>query len=232
MPPHIINPSPITHRLSNYYNITTPFMPSALLSSQHNLPHHSDMAFLNRWQGLRQNALDEKIPVLSLESAVFLRRLLQQYRPKTMLEIGSAVGVSAAWIGSLLQEWGGVLDTVEISVPTHKQAVNNLRFLGVDNVYAHCGDALLWLANQAKTKLFECVFIDAHKLQSQAFYAACLPYLSEGGLIIVDDAWKFRHKMQAFYQLLQTHNQAYSLHFVGDGDATLLIRPKCYTQTS
>jgi predicted O-methyltransferase YrrM len=189
-----------------------------------------ETSFLSHWTVLREQALAQKIPVISLKNAVFLQSLLKQYRPQNVLEIGSAIGISGAWIAQTIAAWGGQLDTLEISVPTHAAAVCNFERLGITNVRAHCNNALAGLNNiqlfnspLSTISKFDCIFIDAHKKQTQHFYTACLPYLNVGGLIIVDDAWKFRHKMQVFYQLLEHQKQVYSLHFVDDEDATLLI---------
>jgi predicted O-methyltransferase YrrM len=199
----------------------TLFLPS---SSEHNL-------FLGPWQALRQHAIDDSIPVISLENALFLKQLLSQHRPKHMLEIGSAVGVSGAWIGHVLNSWDGHLDTLDISVPNHRDTQKNLTQLGIGNVCAYCADALEWLGASINT-LYDCVFIDAHKLQSQRFYTACLRHLKQDGLIIIDDAWKFRHKMQGLYHYLATTNTPYSLHFVDTEDATLVIYPKNVSKQS
>jgi predicted O-methyltransferase YrrM len=188
-------------------------------------------AFFKRWQSLQQEAISQHVPVISTENALFLRNLLQQLLPKYMLEIGSAIGVSSAWIGHTLQGWNGHLDTIDISLPNYEQVKINLNNLNIQNVHAYYGDALVWL-NQRTVQaslnhyLYDCIFIDAHKIQSHSFYTACLPHLSPKGIIIIDDAWKFRHKMHMLYNLLTTHQQGYSLHFVDPQDATLVIQPK------
>ncbi len=182
---------------------------------------------------LRQHALDNKIPVISACNAVFLQHLLMQLKPMRMLEIGSAVGVSTAVIARTLSQWGGQLISTEISVPTQAAAQANIDALGIKNVQSYCGDARQLLQSwqhdarqrgAAKFESFDCVFIDAHKNQTHTFYEACLPVLTQGATIIVDDVWKFRHKMPAFFALLHSKMQAYSLHFVDDGDATMVIR--------
>lgn len=186
--------------------------------------------FLNNWYLLQKQALSECIPVISIKNAYFLRSLLQQYSPQYMLEIGSAVGVSSAWIGNILCDWGGQLDTIDIGLINYQQTKTNLNDLNIHNVQAYCSDALIWL-EQRKTQnsgqfyQYDCIFIDAHKLQSHFFYTACLPHLKPNGLIIIDDAWKFRHKMTPLYTLMAAGNQSYSLHFVDNEDATLVVKP-------
>jgi predicted O-methyltransferase YrrM len=85
--------------------------------------------FLNNWYLLQKRALSERIPVISIKNAYFLRTVLQQYSPKYMLEIGSAVGVSSAWIGNILYDWGGQLDTIDISLINYQQTKINLNHL-------------------------------------------------------------------------------------------------------
>jgi predicted O-methyltransferase YrrM len=178
---------------------------------------------------MRQYAADNTIPIISPLNAAFLQNLLTQHKPKRVLEIGSAIGVSTAVIAQSLAQWGGQLVSTEISAPTQAAAQANIDALNIRNVQSVCGDArdLLqtWQQQVNVTfPLFDCVFIDAHKNQTHTFYEACLPVLAQGATIIVDDVWKFRHKMQPFYTLLAKKMQAYSLHFVDAEDATMVIR--------
>ncbi len=178
------------------------------------------------FQAMRAQAAADKIPVISPQNAEFLAHILLQRRPLNVLEIGSAIGVSGAIIARTLQAWGGQLTTVEISVPTQAKAQNNFSRLGLSNVCSLCGDARVLMAQWAQQAQspFDCVFIDAQKSQTQVFYEAALGCVAANGAIIVDDAWKYRHKMQAFYQSLAARKQAYSLHFVDTHDATMLIQ--------
>lgn len=176
---------------------------------------------------LRATAHRERIPVISANNAAFVCQLLAQYKPVRMLEIGSAIGVSSALFASCIAAWGGQLCTVEISVPTQAAAVKHLTALGLNNVDSVCADARQLMqtwADQASPR-FDCIFIDAQKSQTHVFYEAALNVLSPRGMIIVDDVWKFRHKMPLFYTLLKHKMQAYSLHFVDAEDATMLIQP-------
>jgi predicted O-methyltransferase YrrM len=176
-------------------------------------------------QRMREQALAQRIPVISAQNALFLKLLLAQRRPARVLEIGSAIGLSSAIIGQCLAAWGGQLTTVEISVPTQCAASANLQALGLGNVVSLCGDARVLLrdwAAQGETP-FDCVFIDAQKSQTHVFYEAALGLLATGGMVIIDDVWKYRHKMPVFYALLHARQQAYSLHFVDGADATMVI---------
>jgi predicted O-methyltransferase YrrM len=178
---------------------------------------------------MRQYAADNTIPVISARNATFLQNLLMQHKPMRVLEIGSAIGVSTAVIAQSLAQWGGQLISTEISVPTQAAAQANIDALGIRNVQSVCGDARDLLQTWQKQgelifPLFDCVFIDAHKNQTHTFYEACLPMLAQGAIIIIDDVWKFRQKMQPFYTLLAKKMQAYSLHFVDAEDATMVIR--------
>lgn len=187
--------------------------------------------FFHRWHRLHLYAMHEHIPVISLNTAVFLDTLIKLYRPQSMLEIGSAIGVSSAWIGNILRTWTGHLDTLDINLTNYHCTQHNLNSLNINNVKAYHADALLWLA-QRNTQYrslndhYDCIFIDAHKSNSHIFYTACLLHLKPNGLIIIDDAWKFRHKMHGLYHLMHTQKQYYQLHFIDHQDAILLIKPK------
>jgi predicted O-methyltransferase YrrM len=179
-------------------------------------------------QAMRAQAVANRIPVISPQNALFLSQLLVQQRPVRMLEIGSAIGLSSAIIAHSLAQWGGALTTVEISVPTQASAQANLQALGLRNVRSLCGDARLLLRQWAAASEapFDCIFIDAHKSQTHVFYEASLAMLAAGGMVIVDDVWRFRQKMPQFYDALATKKQAYRLHFVDGTDATMVITPQ------
>jgi predicted O-methyltransferase YrrM len=182
-----------------------------------------DSDFNRHFQAMRAHARAHHIPVISDKNAAFLVQLLSQHRFMNMLEIGSATGVSSAVIGQTLAQWGARLTTIEISVPTQLAAQRNLAALGLHNVTSVCGDARQWLGQWEGQ--FDCIFIDAHKSQTHVFYHAALTVLAPGGMVIVDDVWQFRRKMPLFYTALAQLKQAYCLHFVDAGDATMVIRP-------
>lgn len=177
---------------------------------------------------MRQHALGNSIPVISPQNALFLTQLLMQLRPMRVLEIGSAIGVSSAVIAHSLEEWGGHLTTIEISVPTQAAAQANFAALELRNIRSQCGDARAIIVDWVEQgePRFDCIFIDAQKSQTHVFYEAALSMLTRGGTVIIDDVWKYRQKMPLFYALLNTKKQAYSLHFVDDMDATMVVEPR------
>ena len=179
-----------------------------------------------RLASMRAHAAAHRVPVMSPANTDFVCQLLAQYRPVRVLEIGTATGVSAAAMALSLLSWGGTLTTIEISVPTHAAAQANFAALGLRNVRCMCGDARVLLRDwkAAGEPLFDAVFIDAQKSQTHVFYQAALSVLGRGGLVIVDDVWRYRHKMAAFYGFLAQQQQAYSLHCVDEQDATMVIR--------
>lgn len=175
-----------------------------------------------------EQARADHIPVISPKNAGFLAQLLTQQRPMRVLEIGSAIGVSSAVIAHTIAQWGGQLTTIEISVPTHAAAQANFTALALCNIRSLCGDARVIIhdwAQQGEPR-FDCIFIDAQKSQTHVFYQAALSVLAQGGMVIVDDVWKYRQKMPLFYALLNNKKQAYSLHFVDGVDATMVIKPR------
>lgn len=54
---------------------------------------------------LRASCEARHIPLISPESELHIRKLLQKHQPKTCLEIGSAVGYSSIVIASMIAEW-------------------------------------------------------------------------------------------------------------------------------
>jgi predicted O-methyltransferase YrrM len=180
------------------------------------------------FQSMLKRASVDNIPVISPKNARFLALLLMQQRPMRVLEIGSAIGVSSAIIAHTVAQWGAHVTTIEISVPTQATAQANFTALALGNIRSLNGDARTIIAHWALQgePHFDCIFIDAQKSQTHVFYEAALSMLAHGGMVIVDDVWKYRQKMPLFYALLAKKMQAYSLHFVDGMDATMVIRPR------
>ena len=188
--------------------------------------HPATQAYLAAW---RASDARDNVPQISCANATFLCDLLRQNRPAQVLEIGTARGMSAALMAQTLAAWGGMLTTIEISVPTQAIAQAHFTALGLGHIRSLCGDARAVLMSEAyKSSRFGLIFIDAHKKQSHVFYALACARLAAGGVIVVDDAWGQRARMQPLFELLAQSKQAYSLHFIeergGDFDATLVIR--------
>jgi caffeoyl-CoA O-methyltransferase len=115
----------------------------------------------------------------------FLELLVAGSGAKRVLEIGTFTGYSALSMAAGLPP-DGRIDTLDIE-PTHAEVAQRYfdRSPHGGKITLHLGPALQTLATLEGT--FDFVFIDADKLNYDAYYEAVLPRLSERGLIAIDN---------------------------------------------
>src|SRR5262245_43871408 len=79
-------------------------------------------------------AADKGQLAVSEEDGRFLRVLAASTAAKHALEIGAASGYSAIWIGLAMRETGGTLTTIEYDPVRAKEAAENIRRAGLQDV--------------------------------------------------------------------------------------------------
>jgi caffeoyl-CoA O-methyltransferase len=120
---------------------------------------------------------------VSEEDGRMLRVLTASSGTKRAIEIGSASGYSAIWIGLGLRETGGRLVTVEYDPVRAREAAENVRRAGLaDIVQVVHGDAFKEIPRLPGT--FDFVFLDAWKRDYKRFLDLVLPRLDAGGLFL------------------------------------------------
>src|SRR6266542_226237 len=117
------------------------------------------------------------------EDGRFLRMLVASTQRKRALEIGTAYGYSAIWIGLGLRDTGGKLVTIEIDPTRAQEATDNIKKAGLtDVVTVISGDAFKEIPKLAGT--FDCVFVDAWKRDYIKFFDMTYPRMDKGGLFL------------------------------------------------
>jgi predicted O-methyltransferase YrrM len=118
-----------------------------------------------------------------------IHTLLRTHKSVNVLEIGTCVGYSTAWIASALPA-GGQVVSIEKDAQRHELAVKNLA--DIDNVHLLCADAKEALQEMvAAGRSFDAVFIDANKGGYPEYLELADQLLTSGGLIIADNALLF-----------------------------------------
>jgi len=136
---------------------------------------------------LRNEAEENKVPIFSKDSESLILNLLRISKPKTLLEIGTAVGYSACCMAEAVKDLNIV--TVEKSDNMYNTALKNIEKLGFsDRITALNGDAAEVVNSLSKEEYsFDVVFIDAAKSHYKDFFDAALPYCHSGTIIICDN---------------------------------------------
>lgn len=134
---------------------------------------------------IKEKALSEHIPIIMDDTLEVVDRILNELKPKKILEIGTAVGYSAMCFSKYLQE-GGKIDTIERDEERVIQARENIKKVGVeDKINIYEGDAVEILPT-LKEK-YDMVFIDAAKGKYPFFLKEALRMLEEKGIILADN---------------------------------------------
>lgn len=138
-----------------------------------------------RMRALTKYADENMIPVLLPESAALLEQLVSLKKPKKILEIGTAIGYSAALI---LRNCLGKLTTIEINEDYAALAKKNLSIMGYDgrfNVFIGDADDILPFMDGK----FDFVFMDGPKTRYPGFLPHVKRMLAPGGVLLADNVF-------------------------------------------
>lgn len=189
---------------------------------------------------IEKKALADNIPIMQKDGLEFLIRLINENQAQKVLEIGSAVGYSAAMI---VLNSSAQVETLEIDPVRYQEACANIATLKLeDKITIHLHDALDFELDQLEHRQFDCLFIDAAKAQYQKFFEKYMPVVKPGGFCVVDnldfhgmvfaiDDIKNRNtrqlvkKIKRFKDWILNHEQ-YEVEYYHIGDGICVIRRK------
>lgn len=190
---------------------------------------------------------EKRVPIILKDTEGFLRLILSIQKPARILEIGTAVGYSAACFAYLAP--GSTVTTIEREEPAHKEAIANIEKLGLSaRVKCLVGDAVEVLnglydkqENEGEAP-YNLVFIDAGKSHYAEFLEASLKLVKPGAVIICDNILmkaktasdeydphgKYKtniRKMREFVDIITTSDKLEtSVHALGDGISISVVK--------
>ena len=133
---------------------------------------------------LRADALSRGIPVADEETLNYLLVTLKALRPRRILEIGTAVGLSAS--AMLYACPDATVTTMELDEERYLEARENFKKLGVENrVTSYLGDAFEILTMMDGK--FDFIFLDGPKAQYEKYLFDIKRLLNKGGVLFSDD---------------------------------------------
>jgi caffeoyl-CoA O-methyltransferase len=151
---------------------------------------------------------------VSEEDGRFMRVLVMTNGSKHALEIGSAYGYAAIWIGLGLRQTGGHLTTIEYDAGRAKAAADNIARAGLAaTVTVVAGDAFKEIPKVAGA--FDFVFLDAWKPDYKKFFDLVFPRLTLRGLFLAHNVVNKQSEMKDFLAAVSD----------GPGLATSIVRP-------
>lgn len=164
-----------------------------------------DPAIARLLAGIR--AADKGQLAVSEEDGRFLRVLVGAANARQVLEIGSASGYSAIWIGLGLRQTGGKLTTIEFDPVRAREAAANVQRAGLsDIVRVVHGDAFQEIPKVPGT--FDLVFLDAWKPDYKKFFDIVFPRVNPGGLFLAHNVINKKNDMLDFLAAIDKHPMA------------------------
>ncbi|MBA8758872.1 methyltransferase domain-containing protein [Staphylococcus schleiferi subsp. coagulans] len=134
---------------------------------------------------LRSIAEKNKVPIIDQLSLDLIKQLIRIHNSRQILEIGSAIGYSAMQFASVNSDIQ--VTTIERNEAMIQEAKANIENLGYQSqiklIEADAADAL----ELVNDRIYDMIFIDAAKAQSQGFFELYSPLLREKGVIITDN---------------------------------------------
>ncbi|MFA6090524.1 MAG: class I SAM-dependent methyltransferase [Candidatus Gracilibacteria bacterium] len=172
---------------------------------------------------LRKHGLANTIPNISDKNARFLKDMIHIGGVKNLLEIGTANGYSTIHLCLALRENGGNLTSIDYSLPSYNEAVENIKKTEMDDITTLIfGNALVELP-KLPSESFDMIFIDGQKKRTIDFFQLAYPLLKKGGFFIIDDVIKFSEKMSSFYEYIETQKIPHTILGIDEDDGVMMI---------
>ena len=133
---------------------------------------------------LKEYAKENNVPIIFDDGLAFLETIIRLYKPKRILEIGTAIAYSAIRMHKVC---GSYVTTIERNEKMYAKAVEHVNESGfADYINVIYKDALEAFDN-VKDQTFDMIFIDAAKAQYTKFFDLYTPLLSNGGIVVCDN---------------------------------------------
>lgn len=190
---------------------------------------------------IRAEAKRNYIPIIKRDTEIFLKFVLKMQNPGSILEIGCAVGYSAA---VMLENSDADIVTVEKMPERVEEAKRNIKYADFESrasiLEGDAGEILKSLAD--KGEKFDFIFMDAAKAQYITWLPIVKKLLKESGMIFSDNCLqegdlaessfairkrdKTIHKRMREYIYLLLHDETLESWIFSIGDGVLLSRSR------
>lgn len=134
---------------------------------------------------IERYAIQNNVPIIHKEVAAFLDFMINIKKPKTILELGTAIGYSSIYMCECTNGNAEIV-TIERDIQMINLAKENFKeYKNSRKINLIEGDCLEVL--KTITDRFDMIFIDAGKGHYNHFLPYCLKLLTDDGLIIADN---------------------------------------------
>lgn len=190
---------------------------------------------------IRSVAKENYIPIIKRDTENLLKFVLKMQNPKSILEIGCAVGYSAI---IMLENSDADIVTVEKMPERVEEAKKNIKYANLEDrakiIEGDAGEILERLVNE--NKKFDFIFMDAAKAQYITWLPTVKALLKDKGIIFSDNCLqegdllessfairkrdKTIHKRMRDYIYLLLHDEDLESWIFSIGDGVLLSRSR------
>ncbi len=173
----------------------------------------------------RKLAFEREIPISSDETLCFLLTLLSALKPKRILEIGTATGVSAVAMLEVCADTH--LTTIEKNAEFFAEASRNFKDFCVDcrvtQIGGDAGEILESLSGE-----FDFIFLDSAKVQYVKYLPQLKRLLASGGTLFADDVLLYGYVTGEVptppkRKMLVEHIREYLTAVKGDSELTTTV---------
>ena len=136
-------------------------------------------------EDIKIKALEEHIPIIMDDTLEVISKLIEEKKPNSLLEIGTAVGYSSLAFSKSMQK-GSFIDSIEIDEEKANIARQNIKEVEPDiSISVYTGSAIDIIPTL--DRMYDIVFIDAAKSKYSAFLELSLKKLNKDGYILADN---------------------------------------------
>ena len=155
---------------------------------------------------LERMAEEESLPSIGPVKWKIIEDMIQDYKPKRILEIGTLYGYSAILMGSMLPEEQeqnhGKVTSIEIDKKFANIARKNIEDAALDKkVEVLCGDALDIIATLDEK--FGMVFLDGTKEEYFKYLKLIEKNLEKGAVVVADNVGIFKTSMPDYLEYVR-----------------------------
>jgi len=176
---------------------------------------------------MEEYAKENKIPILSWQSAEFIEQLVMMINPKRVLEIGTAIAYTSIKLANRLKK-KSMLHTIELSEDNILKAKEFIEKAGIgEKIKLIEGDALNVMPRLKKK--YDFIFIDSDKEDYKRLFDYSMVLLKRGGVIVVDNllwhGYAAASKVPANYKESTNHIREFNRIFIEQPNLKSTILP-------
>ena len=178
---------------------------------------------------------NNNIPITLDDTMKFITDYIDEFKIKTILEIGTAIAFGSINMAS--RKSVETIDSVEINADRFKIAQENVEKSNVkEKISLHLIDAMQYI--KSCDKKFDLIYLDGPKGQYINYYPILLSLLNDGGVIIADNIYfhgmvlgktptphslnSMIRKLREFYNLILNDKKVNAkIYDIGDGVALI-----------